>query len=119
MVKSNKLFKTLAIIITILCIVGIAGVVKADPPITITAGTITGDSKEKVGNITGQILGGIQIVGFAIGVVIIGYMGIKYITASPDGKAEIKKQAAVYVLGAAFVMLAPTIATMVFNAIGS
>ena len=59
----------------------------------------------------------IQAVGIVAGVVIIAYMGIKYITSSPDGKAEIKKQAYVYVLGAAFLMLAPTIAAAVFNAV--
>ena len=58
-----------------------------------------------------------QAVGIAAGVIIIAYMGVKYITSSPDGKADFKKQAYVYVLGAAFLMLAPTIARAVFNAI--
>ena len=48
----------------------------------------------------GQILWIITIIGILIGAGMIAYIGVKYIVASPDGKAEIKKQAFGYLLGA-------------------
>ena len=118
MVKSNKLFKILTIMLVAICLVtAFCRVVNAITPTDIKAQTVTtGD--EKIKNVGGSVLGIIQAVGIAAGVVIIAYMGVKYITSSPDGKAEIKKQAAVYVLGAAFLMLAPTVASIVFNLVG-
>ena len=41
------------------------------------------------------ILGIVQAVGMSIAVIILVWLGVKYIMASPDGKAEIKKQQAV------------------------
>ena len=57
----------------------------------------------------------IQAVGIVAGIVVLAYMGIKYITSSPDGKAEIKKQAFIYIGGAALLMLAPFVASTIFN----
>lgn len=127
MVKNNKLFKVLAIVLAIICIVSITGVVNgADLPINPEAGIESknptpGDNSasSKITGLTGNILWIIQAVGIAAGVVIIAYMGIKYITSAPDGKAEIKKQAYVYVLGAAFLILAPTIASLVFKTVNT
>lgn len=139
MVKSNKLFKILVIMLVAICLVtAFSGVVNAvgkgtpakkDTPEGSDGGivgTYTDVSPEapddsastKITTTTGKVLGIIQAAGIVAGVVIIAYMGVKYITSSPDGKAEIKKQAAIYVLGAAFLMLAPTIAKAIFNAIG-
>ena len=123
MVKSNKLFKILAIALVVFCIVGIASNVFAqtddlvDTFTSITPSSPDGFSADTFTNVTNNVMYIIQAVGIIAGIVIIAYMGIKYITSSPDGKAEIKKQAAIYILGAAFLMLAPTIAAMIFNAV--
>ena len=123
MIKSNKLFKILAIALVVFCIVGIASNVFAqtddlvDTFTSITPSSPDGFSADTFTNVTNNVMYIIQAVGIIAGIVIIAYMGIKYITSSPDGKAEIKKQAAIYILGAAFLMLAPTIAAMIFNAV--
>lgn len=121
MVKNNKLFKVLLIIlVAISIVVSFSGIVNADVSIDTFSGSIKANKPDgiedtTITNPTQSILYVIQAVGIAAGVIIIAYMGIKYITSSPEGKAELKKQAYVYILGAAFLMLAPTIASAVFN----
>lgn len=121
MVKNNKLFKVLLIILVVISIVvSFSGIVNADVSIDTFSGSIKANKPDgiedtTITNPTQSILYVIQAVGIAAGVIIIAYMGVKYITSSPEGKAELKKQAYVYILGAAFLMLAPTIASAVFN----
>ena len=121
MVKNNKLFKVLLIILIAISIVAsFSGIVNAKVDVNtfsnnIDASAPTGVSDTTITKTTGNILYVIQAIGIAVGVIIIAYMGIKYITSSPEGKAELKKQAYVYILGAAFLILAPTIASAVFN----
>ena len=132
MVKSNKLFKILAIMLVAICLISaFGGVVNAGTGDTnsgggidtntftggITASDPGGNASTKITSVAGSVLFILQAVGMVAGVAIIAYMGIKYITSSPDGKAEIKKQAAIYILGAALLMLAPTIAKLVFDAV--
>ena len=121
MVKNNKLFKVLLIIlVAISIVVSFSGIVNAEVSIDTISGSIKANKPDgiedtTITNPTQSILYVIQAVGIAAGVIIIAYMGVKYITSSPEGKAELKKQAYVYILGAAFLMLAPTIASAVFN----
>lgn len=63
----------------------------------------------------GIVLGAFQAVGTTIAVVMLVWLGIKYIMASPDGKAEIKKQAFAYILGAVLLFGATAIIQVVKN----
>ena len=71
------------------------------------ATTVTG-----LGN---NIVGIIQVVGYVVAAVMLVIIGIKYITSSPDGKAEVKKTALFYVLGAVLIAGAATIVGVVFD----
>lgn len=62
-----------------------------------------------------NIVGIIQVVGYVVAVVMLVIIGIKYITSSPDGKAEVKKTALFYVLGAVLIAGAATIVGVVFD----
>ena len=119
MVKSKKIFKILSIILIAICLLTVFGnVVNAKvPSLTVSAKEVAG-AASKIGGISGNVFWLIQIAGVVMGVIILAYMGVKYITASPDGKAEVKKQAVIYVGGAALVSLAPTIAKWIFDAVG-
>lgn len=123
MVKNNKLFKVLAIVLIVLAVFSFVGTVQAADDVITKFTTLTpsepanSGAGDKITGVANSVLWIMQAVGIAAGVIIIAYMGVKYITSSPDGKADFKKQAYVYVLGAAFLMLAPTIARAVFNAI--
>lgn len=50
-------------------------------------------------NKVGSILGLIQVIGYVSAVVIAVVMGIKYIIASPEGKADLKKTMVPYAIG--------------------
>lgn len=58
------------------------------------------DAAGKVQNIAGQILSIVQIVAISVAVIMLIVLAIKYISASPEGKADIKKSATLYVVGA-------------------
>lgn len=47
----------------------------------------------------GKIIGIIQVVGMSIAVIMLTYIGIKFIYASPEGKAELKQQLFPYLIG--------------------
>ena len=55
---------------------------------------------QKIVNAGNQIIGIIQIVGVAIAIVMLIILGIRYMIAAPDGKADIKKTATIYIIGA-------------------
>lgn len=67
--------------------------------------------QSKVGN----ILGLIQVIGYVAAVVMAIVIGIKYLLASPDGKAEVKKTLVPYVIGC----LILTAGTVVVSAISA
>ena len=57
----------------------------------------------------GNVFGVIKYAGIIIAVIIAMYIGIKYITASPEGKAEVKKTLGFYVGGVALLLSASAI----------
>lgn len=63
-------------------------------------GDVTSEPATRAGNITSSALTIIQIIGMAVAVIMIMVLGIKYMIASAADRAEIKKHAVVYVVGA-------------------
>lgn len=55
---------------------------------------------DPVNNVIGNVIFVIQAIAFAAAVIMLIFVGIKFITASPEGKAEIKKIAIIYIVGA-------------------
>lgn len=64
------------------------------------------------GTTVNNILGVVTYVCYAAAVVMLLYLGVKYLTASPEGKAEIKKSAIIYVIGAVLVFAAGIVINM-------
>ena len=58
--------------------------------------TLTG----KADTIAGAIISVVQVVGIAVAIIMLIIVAIKYITAAPSDKAEVKKHLLVYVIGA-------------------
>ena len=79
--------------------------------ITVGANPLTGAS-----GMVSSILGMIQWIGYAIAVGMLIYIGIKYVTASANDKAELKNAMVKYVVGAILIAAASTIAGFIFNA---
>lgn len=60
----------------------------------------TSGAASSVNRIIGAILTVVQVVGSGVAVIMLIVLAIKYISAAPSDKAEIKKHAVVYVVGA-------------------
>ncbi len=82
--------------------------------------SITPTAPTTSGLITGitTILGAAQWIGFIVGVAMIIYVGVKYLTAGAGQKAEVKSTMIPILIGAALVALAPTIANWIFGMFG-
>ena len=68
-------------------------------------------------NLANTILSALMWIGIAIAVGMMIFLGIKYVTSSPDGKADLKKQLGIYVLGLVFILGATTIVGIIKTAI--
>ena len=69
-------------------------------PIDQVKGDTTSDIAKGVNNIGGTILGVLQVAAAVIAVIVLVVLAIKYIMASPNDKADIKKSATGYIIGA-------------------
>lgn len=101
MLKNNKMLKITLVTMIVLSVLLLLGgnILASGGVFTVPSGTSTSLSG-KATTMGGVVLGLFQAVGTVVAVVILVWLGIKYIMASPDGKAEIKKQAFGYILGA-------------------
>ncbi len=57
----------------------------------------------------------IQIVGTAISIMALTYIGMRYMMAAPDEKAEFKKSAYIYIVGAIMVFASSNILAIIFS----
>lgn len=73
---------------------------------SINTDTITNGAKDETGaassinNIIGSVITIVQVVGVGVAIIMLIVLAIKYISAAPGDKADIKKHAVVYVVGA-------------------
>lgn len=59
----------------------------------------TVDTENGVGKVINIVIGLLQVAGSGISIIVIVILGIRYMLASVEGKAEIKKQATPIVIG--------------------
>jgi len=115
---SKKSIKILSIVImAVMLLMTLSNVVFASditvPPIEKGKNTDMKDVEDKIGN----LLWIIQWGGIMVAVVIAMFIGIKYITAAPEGKAEIKKTIGFYVAGVVLLLSASAIVTAIKSAL--
>lgn len=73
---------------------------------TINTDTITAEASDSTGaaksinTIIGSVITIVQVVGVGVAIIMLIVLAIKYISAAPGDKADIKKHAVVYVVGA-------------------
>ena len=111
-------YKTVTKIITILLIIatilGAVSMVFADS-IEIPGGTNTGISGTGLDTTAKNIIGIVQFICYAAAVILLVILGVKWISAAPDEKANIKKGAVIYVVGAVLVFAAGAILQVIRN----
>ena len=113
--KMNRIFKIMLAVVLLATLLGTCGTVFADVPTIPTATAPNGNAANDVSNILGNVMYVVQLVGMGVAVIMLIVLGIKFITASPDGKAEIKKSAWIYVVGAAGIFAASIIVNVLAN----
>lgn len=74
-----------------------------------------GASVSAINTLGNKVIQIVSTVGSVLSVIVLVVLGIKYMMGSAEEKAEYKKTLLPYIIGAAFVFAASTIATMVFN----
>lgn len=79
----------------------------------------TSGAAASVNRIIGAMLTVVQVVGSGVAVIMLIVLAIKYISAAPSDKAEIKKHAVVYVVGAVVLFAAAGIIGIVRNFAGN
>ncbi len=65
-----------------------------------------------------KILNALMWIGIVVAVGMMIFLGIKYVTSSPDGKADIKGKLGVYVLGLALILSSSGIVAAIASALG-
>jgi len=105
-------YKTVTKIITILLIIatilGAVNMVFADD-ISIPNGSNGGYSGTGLDTTTSNIIGIVQFICYAAAVILLVILGVKWIMAAPEAKADLKKSAVIYVVGAVLVFAAGAI----------
>ena len=98
--NSKKLTKIVSALMIVLMVLAIVSPVFAAADTSWATGTTDGSGAGSFKKIMNQIIGYVQLLGIGIAVVMLLVLAIKYITAAPSDKADIKKSAVVYVVGA-------------------
>lgn len=104
----NKLIRILIIIFSILLLANVSlasQLPQATPPNQKISDTIS--------NTTNAILSTVQLVGTVVAVIMIMVIAIKYFSAAPGEKAELKKKLVVYIVGAVILFAATGIIQIV------
>lgn len=105
MVKVNKKIVCAILLVFIILMVNIAPVFALPVDVKPNASGIEGSVK----NTANKILGYIQGIGTFIAVGVLMFLGIKYMTASANEKADIKKSIIPYIVGAIILLVAVNI----------
>ncbi len=98
--KSAKLINVFCIILFVFLYIPI--IVNA----TVAGVNVGNGANSTVVNAGKNILGIAQIIGVGVASIMLIALAIKYIVSSPSDKAEIKKHAVVYIVGAIFIYAA-------------
>lgn len=109
---SKRTAKMLTIVTIILGIILATSMVFASYDLP-TASSSPAD--QSIRNLSGMLLSVAQLVGVAVAVIMLIVLAIKYISAAPNDKAEIKKHAVVYIVGAIVLFAASGILGIIKN----
>ena len=114
-INVNKITKMITVVlIAMMVIATITPVFAATDPSKYT-GASSGASTEKIDSLGQDIVKIVSTIGSVISVIVLIVLGIKYMMGSAEEKAEYKKTMLPYIIGAALVFAAATIASVVFN----
>jgi len=115
---TKKVMKIVAILLVVAVVASLATSVLASDEIDLHAFDGKKDESgagSSITNIIGALINIIQIVGSGVAIIMLIVLAIKYISAAPGDKADIKKHAVVYVVGAIVLFAATGILQIIKN----
>ena len=115
MKKKLLLFLSLFVIILSITTVSLAITGNLLIPLEITVGD---NPDVPVDAIAGPLLGMAKWAGLTIGIGMLLYIGVKYVTAGATGKADVKSTLVPWMIGATVIICAGAIVTGVFESFG-
>ena len=109
--------KKIAFILTLVAMCLISSITYAADISSVVNSTswISKPDNGKVNSIGGQIVAIMQAVGVTIAIIMLISIAIKYMTSSPNDKAEVKKHLVPYAVGALFIFAAVAIIGLLKN----
>ena len=114
--SKKTIFRILSIALMIVMLtMAIQNVAFADEYAYIPQGDQGGTTATKFQSILNVILGIVQVIGIAIAVIMLIVLAIKYISAAPSDKADIKKSATAYIIGAVVLFAASGVIQIIKN----
>lgn len=114
--SKKTIFRILSIALMIVMLtMAIHNVAFADEYAYTPRGDQGGTTATKFQSILNVILGIVQVIGIAIAVIMLIVLAIKYISAAPSDKADIKKSATAYIIGAVVLFAASGVIQIIKN----
>lgn len=117
--KIKILFTILLLIFLIFCITNIAFATDASDKgnfdFTAFDSTSNASADEAAKHIMGTGIQTVKVVGYGISIVMLLYIGIKYMLAAPSEKADLKKSLVIFTVGAVLVFGATTVLDIIIN----
>lgn len=123
--KKNTIKLLSIVLIALLLITSTFTFVNADKASEIDINNMYSSAEDTTGasgsmnRIIGSIITVAQVVGIGVAIIMLIVLAIKYISAAPSDKAEIKKHAVVYVVGAVVLFAASGILQIIKNFAGN
>lgn len=120
---TKKVMRIVAVLLAVVMVVALSGSVFATDGFDVkqfdTAGGDTSGAKTAVTKVISSLINIIQVIGTGVAIIMLIVLAIKYISAAPGDKADIKKHAVVYVVGAVVLFAATGILQIVKNFAGN
>ncbi len=113
--NTKKITKIISVLLIVATILSAFSMVFADNTVSIPSAVQLTSGTSDVQNVAGRIIFIVQLICYAAAVIMLMMLGIKFVTASPEGKAEIKKSAIIYVIGAVMVFAAGLLIGIIQN----
>ncbi len=88
-------------------------------PDTYSPSRLTGDDTDKAVSIVAPIFGAIRIIGIAISIIMLIYLGIRYMVGSVEERAEYKKTMIPMIIGMIFLFATSTIVGIIAEIISN
>ena len=102
----------MAILVVGACVSPVMAKIEAPNPNDFSGGDSSG-AKDSANSIVAALIDIFQVVGVGVAVIMLVMLAIKYLSAAPNEKAEIKKSVSIYVLGAVLLFAASGILEIV------